>query len=115
MQHAIDNAAINSPMLKRVYFYLVITNIVGVLAYLFFASWSWAIPGEEGLNSMSGEPFIWALGALPILMIFFLLDVAWGLLFIFRKRAAGNLYAYVIVGLMWLAAITLDFSRHPYS
>jgi hypothetical protein len=47
---------------------MFIVNVGGTLLYLWVASLAWVVPEERaaGISSMTAEPFIWSLGALPV-------------------------------------------------
>src|SRR5689334_24574020 len=84
---------------------MLAANVAGVIYSLRVASMTWAIPAERaaGINSVTGEPFIWALGALPIWAVFVVANVAWG---VARRRCAlaQNLVIPLVVSGVWLVA-----------
>jgi len=88
-------------------------NVVGVIYYLRVASMTWAIPAERaaGINSVTGEPFIWALGVLPIWALFVVANLAWA---VARRRrpVAQNLVIALAVSGVWVAAFAIDYLRH---
>ncbi len=45
--------------------FLIVTNLLSVSLYLYFASWIWAPPEEQGLYRGPGDPIIWAFLAFP--------------------------------------------------
>jgi hypothetical protein len=57
---------------------LLAANVLGAIGYLVAVSLSWAIPEERaaGIQSITGEPFIWALSGWPILALFLLLNLS---------------------------------------
>jgi len=59
---------------------------------------------------VTGEPFVWVL-ALPVLGVFFLADVVWGVMLLRHKEWKGRLL-WVLVAIAWLVAIGVDFSHH---
>ena len=90
---------------------LLILNLVGALLYIWRSSFSWAIPQEKGLNSTTGEPFIWAIAILPVLAVALLVNVPWGVMILKRKQwSSGRLWLFV--GVIWLIAIAIDFVHH---
>lgn len=90
---------------------LLIVNAIGALLYLWQASLSWAIPQEKGLNSTTGEPFIWALAILPVFAAALVVNTFWGVVILKRRQwAAGRLW--LVVGAIWLVAIAVDFTHH---
>jgi len=92
---------------------LFIVNVIGTIIYLVAVSLNWAIPQERelGLHSTTGEPFIWALGALPILAVFTLLNLAWGAYICFKKRWRSG-YFWLMTAAVWLIAVWIDFAHH---
>jgi hypothetical protein len=85
-------------------------NAVGILLYLWLASRGWRIPLEHGMVPVSGEPFVWAL-ALPVLGIFFLVDIVWGV-FLIRGRESRRRLWWLLTLAVWLLAIGIDFFHH---
>jgi hypothetical protein len=55
-----------SPWLSRA---LIAVNVPGIAIFLFFASWVWAPPGQEGLYYDAGDSIGWTLLAFPFLAI----------------------------------------------
>jgi hypothetical protein len=90
---------------------LLVVNVVGAMLYLWRTSLSWAIPEEKGLNSMTAEPFIWVLAALPVLAIALVINVAWGVI-ILRQRQWNSGRLWLAVATIWLVAIAIDFAHH---
>ena len=90
---------------------LLAVNLAGAVLYVWRSSFSWAIPQEKGLNSTTGEPFIWALAVVPVLVAALLVNVPWGIVILKRKQwSSGRLW--LLVGLIWLTAIAIDFAHH---
>jgi hypothetical protein len=93
---------------------LLVLNALGAFAYIARTSRSWRIPQEQeqGLDSITGEPFIWAAAALPILAVFLLLNLTWGALILgYRQWRSVRLWL-LLPALIWLAAIAVDFAHH---
>ncbi len=57
---------------------LLTVNVLGAITYVIAASRSWAIPQERGLNSTTGEPFVWALFVVPIFAVFAVVNLLGG-------------------------------------
>lgn len=95
--------------LKPLDFRLFVANVAGIAAYLGLASRSWRIPEEHGEIPIAGEPFVWAM-ALPVLGIFFLVDLVWGGLLWRRRDRRAALWWFVVFGL-WLIALVVDFAH----
>jgi hypothetical protein len=90
---------------------LLAANVVGASIYVWRSSFSWAIPQERGLSSTTGEPFIWALAVVPVVAVALLVNVSWGVM-ILRRRQWDSGRLWLLVGLIWLAAIAVDFAHH---
>ena len=85
-------------------------SAIGIFFYLRNASLSWAIPGEAGLDpALSGVSFVWGVGALPIMLLFVVLNFAW-----YRFSSANSLskIPVLISSLCWICAIVFDFYHH---
>ena len=88
-------------------------NLAGMLLYLRLASLAWAIPEERaaGIMSVTGEPFLWAAGALPVWGAFLLGNLAW-LAAGHRRRERPSVAARAILALGWAASVVIDFAHH---
>lgn len=94
--------------------YWFLANIFGILLYLYYASRIWASPGEEGLPGGPGDPIIWTLSAFPVLVIFFLTNMAWLLLIINQWRRNKDwrpLIVFLFVCAFWFGAHYYDLAR----
>lgn len=90
---------------------LLITNIFGVVIYLFRVRYSWAIPEEKGAIPITGEPFVWAAAILPIIVVFPFLNVVWGLVILIKRQwQRGRLW--LLTTLIWMLAVVVDFAHH---
>lgn len=98
-------------MSRKVNIGLLLANFVGAIIYLIASSYSWALPKERGLNSTTGEPFVWVLGVLPIWAVFLLLNLIWGALIITRKQWRSGRF-WLITGCIWLVSVVIDFAHH---
>jgi hypothetical protein len=106
---------ITSPNRKLVV--MMVLNVVGILAYLMFASSDWVEAEVRDIPGASvGGPIIWGLSAFPTLVAFFLLDfvwVIWGCVAYFRQKRAWMLHpVFWLIPVMWAFAIYIDFSQH---
>lgn len=90
---------------------LLTVNVLGAITYVIAASRSWAIPQERGLNSTTGEPFVWALFVVPIFAVFALVNLSWGG-YIYSKRRWRSGYFWLMAAAVWLVAICVDFAHH---
>jgi hypothetical protein len=89
---------------------LFILNVRGSIIYVFRSMASWAIPEElaQGVHSVTGEPFVWALATWPILICFGLLNFIW----ILHLRKWRDSYFLVAAATIWLIAMWIDFAHH---
>jgi hypothetical protein len=87
--------------------------VLGASGYLAAASPSWAIPEERaaGIQSITGEPLIWALSVWPILALFLLLNLSWAAVVIAKRRWDDGCL-WLITPLIWLVSISIDFAHH---
>jgi hypothetical protein len=90
---------------------LLTLNAIGACVYVLRASPSWAIAEERGLDSMTGEPFVWFAGILPVVVVFFALNSAWGALILGRRHRLGGRF-WLLAVVFWLAAVWVDFAHH---
>jgi hypothetical protein len=90
---------------------LIAFNFVGAIVYVCLASRAWTIPRERGLHSATAEPFIWFLSVAPIVAIFFVVNVIWGVLILVRRRWRSG-YLWLLTALIWLVAAVTDFAHH---
>jgi len=90
---------------------LLVLNAIGAIVYVFRASPSWAIPEERGLVPTTGEPFIWFLGILPVVTVFFVLNLIWGTLILAHRRWRSGRF-WLLAALCWLVAAWIDFAHH---
>ena len=90
---------------------LLLVNLVDASLYVWLTSYSWALPQEKGLNSTTGEPFLWAMAVVPTLTVALLIDVPWGVVILKKKHwRSGRLL--LSVGVIWIIAIAIDFTHH---
>ena len=89
---------------------LFIINVLGAIRYVFASMPSWAIPEEraQGVHSVTGEPFIWALSTWPIFICFGLLNLIWGS----RIKRWQDSYFLIAAAPIWLVAMWIDFAHH---
>jgi hypothetical protein len=107
--------AIAAKSFSRLSLAFLVLNLLGAALYLYLVArpGSWVIPQERelGLHSVTGEPFIWALHALPIYFFFVLLNLIWGVMILFC-RAWRNGRLWILSGLIWVSAVLVDFAHH---
>ena len=92
---------------------LFLLNAVGAVVYVYRASPSWANPVERqaGIYTITGEPFVWFAGILPVLILFFIVNFAWAALITTRPQWRNN-RLWLLAAVCWLAAVCLDFAHH---
>ena len=105
----VDRRAGNSVKSRDVAF--MAANAVGIVLYLARASFSWRIPREHGMVPITGEPFVWALAVVPVLGVFLLTNIVWGVVLLSDRESKRGPW-WLITAAMWLVAIGIDFSRH---
>jgi len=90
-----------------------VANVLGMLGYLWMAHYAWAIPEERaaGISTTTSEPFIWALGVLPILALFLVINLAWAVAVVLRRPRSGAL-ALALVLALWSVAYVFDYVHH---
>ena len=93
---------------------LLMLNVSGAVGYDIAASrGGWKIPEEvaAGINVTTGEPFIWALSIFPIVVAFFVINLAWGASILSRRQWKDGRY-WVGAAFIWLGAVVIDFKHH---
>lgn len=91
---------------------LFVLNVIGAVAYLRAVEPSWVIPEERaaGIHTVTGEPIVWAVGVLPFVVGFGLLNTLWGVcLCVWKKWRSG--YFWLATALIWLVAVWIDFAH----
>lgn len=97
-------------MNKAIPITLLVFNAVGIFFYIKNASLAWAIPEEAGLDpAIAGPSMVWGLGALPILLLFLIIDGIWWTVVVSRQQRK---WAAVMASCLWAAAIAVDFWHH---
>jgi hypothetical protein len=92
---------------------LVGMNAIGATVYVLLASSAWVIPQEcdAGIRTITGEPFVWFAAIAPVIAIFFLLNLAWGIKILLRRQwNIGRMW--LAAAAIWLVAVVIDFSHH---
>lgn len=87
-------------------------NVFGVIAYLVWASQTWVVPQERGMNTATpGDALVWGAFVLPLFAAFFILNLVWGSLIVFQRRwRTGRLWLSGLI--VWTVAIAVDILRH---
>jgi hypothetical protein len=92
---------------------LLALNAVGAISYVLLASRAWVIRQEceAGLNSLTGEPFVWFISIAPVIAVFVLLNLAWGTTILKRRQwKTGRMW--LAAAAIWIVAAIIDFSHH---
>jgi hypothetical protein len=93
---------------------LLLANVFGAVFYVFAASrGGWAIPEERaaGTYTVTGEPFVWFLNILPVIAIFFVINLVWGVRIITGRDRCGSLL-WLLTAAIWIVAVIIDFAHH---
>ncbi len=91
-------------------------NVAGLALYLYFASWAWAPPGQEGFGfEAGGDIVIWVLAAFPCLVIWTLINLivsrsAITRLLLYRDWRLFALWLTIVIA--WFGAFEYDSGRH---
>lgn len=101
-----------SHVAERLSVAVLVLNLLGVIAYLLWASQTWVIPQERGMGTTtSGDALVWGAFVLPLFGAFFIVNLVWGSLIVFQRRwRTGRLWLTAFV--VWMAAIVVDVTRH---
>jgi hypothetical protein len=90
---------------------LAVVNLIAAVIYVARASEAWVNPAEGGRNAIAGEPCVWAVRAVPVVLVFLIINVVWGITMLVSVRwRSSRLYASV--WLLWIIAIVIDFAHH---
>jgi len=94
----------------------IVINFAGVAGYLLFSVQFWPpaeladIPGAG-----AGDPIIWGLVAIPLVLVFFLVDfglVIWNGISRLWRGYWVLTPIFILVPFAWMAAIQIEFSHH---
>jgi uncharacterized BrkB/YihY/UPF0761 family membrane protein len=93
--------------------YWLLANVVGLVGFFYFSSRLWSPTGEKGLLGGPGDPLIWAISILPILLVITVINLVWlfKLLFRVKKESWRVLMAWVLVVIIWFCALWYDHYR----
>ena len=92
---------------------MVAANVLGMLLYLRLASLAWAITAERaaGSDSVTGEPFVWAMAVFPVWGIFLLANIIWAIIAHQRGQRVRTM-SWLVVLIGWVIAVVIDFAHH---
>ncbi len=99
-------------MAERLGYAVLTVNVLGVIAYLLWASQTWVVPQEKGMNiTTPGDALVWGAFSLPLCASFFILNLVWGFFIVFQRRwRTGRLWLTALS--VWTMAIVVDVLRH---
>ncbi len=89
----------------------VLFNFAGMAGYLFLASMLWVRPGEEGVPGGPGDGFYRLVCLVPVLVLFFALNVAALFFVVYQIKRTGRKRALALwlgVALLWMGTAALD-------
>jgi hypothetical protein len=92
---------------------ILVANVLGIVIYLLGARHAWAIPEEKanGIHTITGEPFVWALFVFPVWIVFLVINLVWGSMIVARKSwLDGRLW--LAASFIWIVAVIVDFRHH---
>jgi hypothetical protein len=93
---------------------LLVANGLALIVFLYFCSWVWAPRGQEGLLGGPGDPIIFCLTALPVLVLALVFNVVWLIVIFSRARRIAlwrSMALLLLTIAMWAASIAYDRSR----
>jgi len=93
--------------------YWIAANIVGIVLFLYFSSRLWAPPGQEGLLPAGGDPIVWGMTVLPVMVIFLIVEIVWLSKSIVSIRKLGwkAMTPWLVVFVVWVAVVAYDNHR----
>jgi hypothetical protein len=99
---------------------LFLSNVIGAVVYVIRASMGGWVDPRTGPASVSGEPFIWFLAILPVVVFFFALNLAWMIVIVRRRwrvarrgRALCTTEKMLLTGFVGLSC-SLTFGQTPF-
>jgi hypothetical protein len=92
---------------------LLASNIIGAIIFVLLASHAWVIPEEcaAGINTTTGEPFVWFSAVVRVIPLFCLINLIWGVLILKRRQWTAGRF-WLASAAIWLIAAYIDFSHH---
>ncbi len=90
--------------------FMLLANVTGAALFLRVSSFEWSDPREIALGIASrnaGDPIIWGLTALPILALFALVILAWGI-WLVCKKDKENSWFWIGSTVMWFAVLLFN-------
>jgi hypothetical protein len=92
---------------------ILLANVLGIALYLLGARHAWVIPEEKanGIHAITGEPFVWAVYVFPVWIVFLVLNLAWGLMIVARRRWLDG-RMWLVAFWVWVVAVIVDFAHH---
>ena len=94
----------------------LIANAAGIALFLYLASKTWIEPELKGLQvATGGAAVVWAFSALPVMLLFLLVDLVWFGRASYRAvkyNAIAPLAVVFLAGAAWVAAAYFDNIHH---
>lgn len=82
-------------------------NCIGLISYTALAPISWPTQTTEGPVSTGGDAIIWGLTELPVLFLFFFVNLAWLTAILWRKDKQAGI-AWSVTAIAWTGLLALD-------
>ena len=98
-----------------IFWLLVLVNLPGIVSYIFFASWLWIPPGQEGPYHDARGDLLWGLAVFPFFAICTLINFIMARtvlihLFLYRDYRLFSLWLFIVV--IWFGSVKYDLVRH---
>jgi hypothetical protein len=100
---------------KFILWLLILVNAPGLVAYIFFASWLWIAPGQEGPYHDARSDLLWGLLVFPFLAICTLVNLITSrsvLVHFFLYRDYRLFLLWLVIAVIWVGAVKYDLGRH---
>jgi hypothetical protein len=98
-----------------IFWLLILVNVPGIVLYIFFASWLWIPPGQEGPYHDARGDLLWGLAVFPFLAVCTLVNFIASRsvlihLFLYREFRLFSLWLFIVA--VWFGAVKYDLARH---
>jgi hypothetical protein len=98
-----------------IFWLLILVNALGLIAYIFFASWLWVAPGQEGPYHDARSDLLWGLLVFPLLAVCTLVNLITSrsvLMHLFLYRDYRLFSLWLVIAIVWFGAVKCDLGRH---